>query len=150
MTESLPVLKELVLLAGLALAVSLVFGRLRLPAVTGFILTGALIGPGGFGLIQDPHTIHTLAEIGVVLLLFTVGLEFSLADLRAFGVRTARRRGAADRADRRAVAPALAGIGAPPGARRVLRAGGGALEHHAAAQAPHRPRRAAVAARPAR
>jgi CPA2 family monovalent cation:H+ antiporter-2 len=73
----------------LSLVVSLVFGRLRLPAVTGFILTGALIGPGGFRLIEDPHTIHSLAEIGVVLLLFMVGLEFSLADLRALGVRTA-------------------------------------------------------------
>jgi CPA2 family monovalent cation:H+ antiporter-2 len=89
MHETLPVLRELVLLAGLSLVVSLVFGRLRLPAVTGFIITGALIGPGGFGLIEDPGTIHTLAEIGVVVLLFTVGLEFSLADLRALGVRTA-------------------------------------------------------------
>ena len=89
MTETLPVLRELVLLAGLSLGVSLVFGRLRLPAVTGFIITGALIGPGGFRLIQDPNTIQTLAEIGVVLLLFTVGLEFSLADLRALGLRTA-------------------------------------------------------------
>ncbi len=89
MSETLPVLRELVLLATLSLAVSLVFGRLRLPAVMGFILTGALIGPGGFGLIEDPRTIHALAEIGVVLLLFTVGLEFSLADLRALGLRTA-------------------------------------------------------------
>ena len=89
MSETLPVLRELVLLAGLSLVVSLVFGRLRLPAVTGFILTGALIGPGGFRLIEDPRTIHSLAEIGVVLLLFTVGLEFSLADLRALGARTA-------------------------------------------------------------
>src|SRR5262245_61957414 len=89
MSHTLPVLGELVLLAGLTLAVSLVFGRLKLPAITGFIVTGALIGPGGFALIQDPRTIHTLAEIGVVLLLFTVGLEFSLADLRALGLRTA-------------------------------------------------------------
>ena len=89
MTESLPVLRELVLFAGLALGVSLACGRLRMPAVTGFIITGALIGPGGLRLIQDPYTIQTLAEIGVVLLMFTVGLEFSLADLRALGPRTA-------------------------------------------------------------
>jgi len=88
-TETLHVLRELVLLAGLSLLVSLVFGRLKLPAVSGFILTGALIGPGGFRLIQDPGTIHLLAEIGVVVLLFTIGLEFSLADLRALGIRTA-------------------------------------------------------------
>ena len=89
MNETLPILRELVLLAGLSLGVSLLFGRLRLPAVMGFILTGAVIGPGGFGLIEDPRTIRTLGEIGVVLLMFTVGLEFSLADLRALGLRTA-------------------------------------------------------------
>ena len=89
MTETLPVIRELVLLAGLSLGVSLLCGRLRMPAVTGFIITGALIGPSGLRLIQDPHTIDMLAEIGVVLLLFTVGLEFSLPDLRALGLRTA-------------------------------------------------------------
>jgi CPA2 family monovalent cation:H+ antiporter-2 len=88
MTETVPLLRELVLLAGLSLAVSLLCGRLRVPAVTGFILTGVLIGPGGFGIIQNPSTIHTLADIGVVVLLFTIGLEFSLADLRALGLRS--------------------------------------------------------------
>lgn len=88
MSETIPILRELALLAGLSLAVSLLFGRFRIPAVTGFILTGVLIGPGGFGIIQNVGTIHTLADIGVVLLLFTVGLEFSLADLRALGLRS--------------------------------------------------------------
>ena len=89
MNDPLPILRELVLLAGLSLGVSLLFGRLRLPAVMGFIVAGAIIGPGGLRLIEDPQTIHTLGEIGVVLLLFTVGLEFSLADLRALGARVA-------------------------------------------------------------
>jgi CPA2 family monovalent cation:H+ antiporter-2 len=88
MAETHGLLRELLLLAGLTLAISLVFGRIRVPAVTGFIVAGVVIGPGGLGLIRDPGTIHVLAEIGVVLLLFTVGLEFSLADLRELGFRT--------------------------------------------------------------
>src|SRR5262245_56218241 len=85
---AIPVLRELVILAGCSLAVILLFNRLKLPAVVGFIVTGILIGPGGFGLVGEPHTIEVLAELGVVLLLFTVGLEFSLADLRRLGRRT--------------------------------------------------------------
>ncbi|HVP13982.1 MAG TPA: cation:proton antiporter, partial [Terriglobales bacterium] len=65
----------------------LLFRRLRLPATVGFIVTGILIGPGGFGLVHDPALVRTLAEFGVVVLLFTVGLEFSLADLRRLGRR---------------------------------------------------------------
>jgi CPA2 family monovalent cation:H+ antiporter-2 len=86
--EHLPVLRELLLLAGVSLAVVLLFQRLRLPAVVGFIATGALIGPGAFGLIRDAGLIRAMSEIGVVLLLFTIGLEISPADLRALGRRT--------------------------------------------------------------
>jgi CPA2 family monovalent cation:H+ antiporter-2 len=89
MTHDLPVLRELVLLAGCSLAIILLFRRFRMPPVVGFLVTGILLGPGGFGLIRDPATISTLAEIGVVLLLFTVGLEFSIADLRKLGARAA-------------------------------------------------------------
>ncbi len=89
MTHELPVLRELVILAGCSLAVILLFHRLRLPAVVGFLVTGVLIGPGGLSLVREPRTIETLAQIGVVLLLFTVGLEFSLADLIRLGRRAA-------------------------------------------------------------
>src|SRR5688572_11759565 len=85
MTLDLPVLRELALLAGCSLAVLLLFHRLRLPPVAGFLVTGVLIGPGGLGIVRDPATVRTLAEIGVVLLLFTVGLEFSLTDIRRLG-----------------------------------------------------------------
>jgi CPA2 family monovalent cation:H+ antiporter-2 len=87
--HELPVLRELALLAGVSLAVILLFRRIKLPPVVGFLFTGVLLGPGGFGLIRDPETISTLAEIGVVLLLFTVGLEFSLGDLKKLGARAA-------------------------------------------------------------
>lgn len=89
MTHDLPVLRELVLLAGCSLVVILLFRRVKLPPVVGFLVTGILLGPGGFGLVRDPDTISTLAEIGVVLLLFTVGLEFSIADLRKLGAKAA-------------------------------------------------------------
>ncbi len=87
MTPEIPVLRELLLLAGASLAVVLLFRRLRLPATVGFIVTGILIGPGGFALVHDPELVRTLAEFGVVVLLFTVGLEFSFADLKRLGRR---------------------------------------------------------------
>jgi len=86
--HDIPVLRDLLLIAGASLAVVLLFHRLRLPPTIGFIVTGILIGPGGFGLVRDETFVRTMAEIGVVLLLFTVGLEFSLTDLRRLG-RTA-------------------------------------------------------------
>ncbi len=56
--------------------------RMRLPLVVGFMLTGIAIGPYGLGLISDVSGVEILAEIGVMLLLFSIGLEFSLARLR--------------------------------------------------------------------
>ena len=87
MTQETLVMRELILLASSSLAVLLLFRRLRLPATVGFIITGILIGPGSFGLVGDPEMVRTLAEFGVVILLFTVGLEFSFADLRRLGRR---------------------------------------------------------------
>ena len=87
MTHGIPVLAELLVLAGVSLAVVMLFRRLRLPATIGFIVTGVLIGPGGLGLIHDADLVRTLAEFGVVLLLFTVGLDLSLADLARVGRR---------------------------------------------------------------
>jgi CPA2 family monovalent cation:H+ antiporter-2 len=85
MSHEIPVLRELLMLAGASLAVVMVFRRLRLPAAVGFIVTGILVGPGGLGLIGDPELVHTLAEFGVVVLLFTVGLELTLTDLGRIG-----------------------------------------------------------------
>ena len=56
--------------------------RLKLPLLVGLMLTGIAIGPHGLGLIKEIEAIEILAEIGVMLLLFTIGLEFSLARLR--------------------------------------------------------------------
>ena len=53
-----------------------------MPTVAGLLATGALAGPYGLGLVKEVHAIEALAEMGVVLLLFTIGLEFSLKRLR--------------------------------------------------------------------
>jgi len=74
-------LGELVLIGALAVAIILIFQRLKIPPVIGLIFTGILLGPSGFGAVYDQKMISTLAELGVVLLLFTIGLEFSLDEL---------------------------------------------------------------------
>ncbi len=69
----------LLLLVGI-LAISLM-RPLRLSPIVGYLLAGLLIGPHGLGLIQESHTTHLLAELGVVFLLFDIGLHFSLAHI---------------------------------------------------------------------
>jgi CPA2 family monovalent cation:H+ antiporter-2 len=58
---------------------------LRLPIILGYLVGGIAIGPYGFGLVHDTATIDALATIGVVLLLFTIGLEFSLKEVLRMG-----------------------------------------------------------------
>lgn len=77
-----PLLDELAVIAVIAVAVIVVLSRLRLPAVAGLLAAGAILGPFGLGLAHSVHAIEVLAEVGVVLLLFTIGLEFSLAHLK--------------------------------------------------------------------
>ncbi|MEI6639300.1 MAG: sodium:proton exchanger [Chlorobium sp.] len=79
--HDLDFLGELVLVGALAVAIILIFQRLKIPPVIGLIFTGILLGPSGFGAVYDQKMISTLAELGVVLLLFTIGLEFSLDEL---------------------------------------------------------------------
>lgn len=85
----IPLLKDIVIIFALSAVVILLFHRLKIPPIIGFLVTGILIGPSGilhysFGadLIQNSHNeIDHLAEIGVVLLLFTIGIEFSIKNL---------------------------------------------------------------------
>jgi CPA2 family monovalent cation:H+ antiporter-2 len=78
MPHDLPLLRDLLLLLLASVPIAFLFHRLRLPTIVGFMITGVVIGPYGLGLMRDVHAIEALAEIGVVLLLFTIGLEFSL------------------------------------------------------------------------
>jgi CPA2 family monovalent cation:H+ antiporter-2 len=77
-----PLIDELAIIAGVAVAVTVVLSRFQLPTVAGLLLAGALVGPFGLQLARSIGAIEVLAEIGVVLLLFTIGLEFSLARLK--------------------------------------------------------------------
>ncbi|MDP7105301.1 MAG: cation:proton antiporter [SAR202 cluster bacterium] len=58
---------------------------MRLPALLGFIAVGIVVGPAGLRVIDNPDVVHTLAEIGVILLLFSVGIGVSFRDLRELG-----------------------------------------------------------------
>ncbi len=75
------ILAEIVIIFGLAVVVMLLFDRLRVPSVLGLIATGALVGPEGLGIVAAGGQVESLAEIGVVLLLFTIGMEFSFQQL---------------------------------------------------------------------
>ena len=77
----IPILKDILLIFGLAIAVLLLCHRLRVATIVGFLVTGILAGPHGLGLISAQKEVEILAEIGVVLLLFTIGIEFSLENL---------------------------------------------------------------------
>lgn len=66
---------------GLALILGFVATRLKLPALVGFLLAGVIIGPATPGFVADVELSHQLAEVGVILLMFGVGLHFSLEDL---------------------------------------------------------------------
>jgi monovalent cation:H+ antiporter-2, CPA2 family len=74
----LPALRDLVVIFGLSIGILLISHRLRLPAIVGLLLTGVIVGPYGLGLVHDIEVVESLAEVGVVLLLFTIGIEFSL------------------------------------------------------------------------
>jgi CPA2 family monovalent cation:H+ antiporter-2 len=78
-------LRDLVVALAGALAVLVPSRRFKIPAAVGFMLTGILIGPGALGWISDTRRVGVLAEIGVSVLLFIVGLEFSLARLKEIG-----------------------------------------------------------------
>ncbi len=75
------ILTDIVIIFALSTLVNLVFTKLKVPTVIGYLLTGMIAGPHLLSLIDEEHEIEVLAEIGVILLLFTIGLEFSLKHL---------------------------------------------------------------------
>ncbi len=75
-------LREILLVLAMATVVAVIFAKFRLPAILGFLLTGVIIGPQGLAILSDSEHIRMLAELGVVLLMLTIGLEFSVDRLR--------------------------------------------------------------------
>ncbi|TBW07550.1 Kef family K(+) transporter [Azotobacter chroococcum] len=83
MPHSLPLITTLATAFGLALVLGVLAARLKLPALVGYLLAGIMLGPFTPGFVADAQLGHELAEIGVMLLMFGVGLHFSLDDLLA-------------------------------------------------------------------
>ncbi|PSN77913.1 sodium:calcium exchanger, partial [filamentous cyanobacterium CCP4] len=81
MAEELTLIVEMVTVLGAATVSGFVASRLKQPVLLGYLLGGMLIGPAGLGLITLEGDIEVLADIGVALLLFALGIEFSLKDL---------------------------------------------------------------------
>ncbi|MEW5974837.1 MAG: cation:proton antiporter [Acidobacteriota bacterium] len=79
--ESLHLLRDLLVIYGIGVAVVFVFQKLRQSAIVGYLVTGVLVGPRGFEWVSSSVEVEALAEIGVMLLLFSLGLEFSLQKL---------------------------------------------------------------------
>jgi CPA2 family monovalent cation:H+ antiporter-2 len=75
------IIQDLALLLLVSLPINVLFHRIRLPSIMGFLIAGILIGPHGLGWIGDPSSVENLAEIGIILLLFIIGLEFSISHL---------------------------------------------------------------------
>ncbi|MFH1917018.1 MAG: cation:proton antiporter [Nanoarchaeota archaeon] len=78
---------ELVLIILFAIAGGVLAVRFRQPSVLGLILVGALVGPNALGLIKDTNLINIAAEVGAVLLLFAIGVEFSMKNFINLGTR---------------------------------------------------------------
>jgi CPA2 family monovalent cation:H+ antiporter-2 len=79
----IPILSDILIILGCSVVVVLLFQRFRLPTILGFLITGVVVGPNGFRFIEASHEVEILSEIGVILLLFIIGLEFSLSSLAA-------------------------------------------------------------------
>ena len=83
MPHSVALITTIAAAFGLALVLGLIAVRLRLPALVGYLVAGVMIGPATPGFVADVELSQQLAEIGVMLLMFGVGLHFSVADLLA-------------------------------------------------------------------
>jgi Kef-type K+ transport system membrane component KefB len=85
--NGIDLLRDLAMMLAVSAGVTVLFQYLRQPVILGYILTGILIGPNTppFSLIRNEQAIRTLAELGVILLMFTIGIHFSFRKLRQVG-----------------------------------------------------------------
>jgi monovalent cation:H+ antiporter-2, CPA2 family len=75
------IIKDVVIILLVSLPIIFLFKRFNIPSILGFLAGGMIIGPYGFKLISDVQNIEVMAEIGVILLLFTIGIEVSFSKL---------------------------------------------------------------------
>lgn len=82
--EEFTLLKDIVMILGGSLLIIIGFQKIKIPPIIGFLIAGMLLGPHGFNLINDSkHEVEILSEIGIIFLLFVIGIEFSLKELIA-------------------------------------------------------------------
>ncbi|PKO97731.1 MAG: potassium transporter KefB [Bacteroidetes bacterium HGW-Bacteroidetes-9] len=76
-----PLLKEIVIILGLSVIIILAFQRFKMPSIIGFLITGMVAGPNALKLISASHEVEVLSEMGIIFLLFIIGIEFSIKGL---------------------------------------------------------------------
>lgn len=85
MPVEFPLLNDIIVLLSSSIVVVLILNRFKLPSIIGLLITGIIIGPYGLKLIKAVHEVELLSELGIVLLLFVIGMEFSLKQLYSIG-----------------------------------------------------------------
>ncbi len=85
MADKWALLYDLIIILGAALLLGLVAEKLRQSVISGYLIAGVLVGPSAFGLVNDPEAISIVSELGVALLLYAIGLEFSWRRLKTLG-----------------------------------------------------------------
>ena len=75
------IIQDIIVILLVSLPIIFLFKKINLPSIVGFLIAGIIIGPFGFNIIKSVNQISVMAEIGVMLLMFTIGLEFSLSQL---------------------------------------------------------------------
>ena len=79
--EEINALQPVIILLSAGILAATLMQPFKMSPIVGYLLAGILIGQNGLGLIEESHTTHLLAELGVVFLLFDIGLHFSLGHL---------------------------------------------------------------------
>ena len=74
-------LRDFVIIFGVAIGITFLFYHLRIAPIVGYLIAGVLLGPSVLGAAKDVASIEVLAEVGIILLLFLIGVEFSLNEL---------------------------------------------------------------------
>lgn len=77
----IPLLKEIVIVLGISIVIILAFQKLKLPSILGFLFAGIIVGPSAFNLLSSSHEVELLSEIGIIFLLFIIGIELSFSGL---------------------------------------------------------------------
>ena len=77
----LPLLEDILILLGFSVIIVFLLQRAKLPSILGFLITGVIIGPYGLSLVKAVEEVEVISEIGVILLLFVIGMELSIKKL---------------------------------------------------------------------